>query len=653
MIDSAGIFRTHNSLGDVAIRRHGKQTFHWCDNCGVLLFSDSCQRCGSRGRPFKVSLPGDVRPCFGRGIDTVRQLFDRYFGLPDIFNGRLVFLNKISGEDRTDEIILEGRVIGVLRYRILENDFSLDLRLDGARMIAARAQKGVIRIKEMKKHIKGRYINKEDIIHADNFEKGDPLVVISGNLICTGLARKSFSSLEEGERAITIRDVGRGRIHLPSRASDWNDFVAANEQYLRRIERKAINDIRSFLGNSRKLPVTVSFSGGKDSLACYGIVRKAAEKFTLIFNDTGLEFPETVEFVRNFARKNRIELLEGSAGNSFWENLPLFGPPAKDYRWCCKICKLAPITELIERNFPEGTITVEGNRIFESFTRSRTRFCEKNPFVPGQINLNPIRNWRAAEVWGYIWLENLEYNPIYECDIERIGCYLCPSSLASEWHTIGEIHPELYERWEKALHDWCATRGLSDKYISLGLWRWKRLPPKMLRIAKESGIQIRESLSGELSLRLVKGASPCAAGGYSVEGIITLPAGLNFPSLVEMLKTAGKVRYSEEYQIALIRSGQSSLKIFGGSQIVAVAASKREAERLFMKGVRAVVRSYMCTLCGICERSCPRKAITIKSYPLVDETKCICCGECEDVCVVSHYFDKILEVTGIRTGNSK
>lgn len=635
----------HSSLGDVVVHRHGKQTFYWCDNCGVLLFSRTCQKCGSEGRPFKVSLPGDIRPCFGRGIETVRQLFDRYFGLSDIFDGRLVFLNKIAGEDRTDEIVLEGRVIGILRYRILENDFSLDLKLDGARIIAAGAKKGVVRIKEMKRHIKSRHITREEIIHADTFEKGDPLLILSGNLVCTGVARKSSASLEAGERAITVKDVGRGRIHLPPRISDWNDFVAANEQHLKRIEGKAISDIRSFLGNSRKLPVTVSFSGGKDSLVCCRIVEKATERFTLIFNDTGLEFPETVAFVRNFARKNGFRLLEAGAGDSFWENLPVFGPPAKDYRWCCKICKLAPITEVIERNFPDGTVTVEGNRVYESFTRSKIGFCERNPFVPGQVNLNPIRNWRAAEIWGYIWLEKLEYNPLYDFDIERIGCYLCPSSLASEWQTIKTRYPELSERWEKALKEWCAAKGLPDEYISLGLWRWKRLPPKMLRIVQECGIQIRESTSGELSLKMVKGATPCAAGGYSVEGIIALPGGLNFPSLVEILTTVGEVRYSDEYQIVLVRSGQSSLKIFGGGQIVAVAASKSEAEILFMKGVRSVARSYMCTACGICARSCPRKAITIKSYPVVDEARCIQCGECEEVCVVSHYFDKIMNIS--------
>ena len=123
------------------------------------------------------------------------------------------------------------------------------------------------------------------------------------------------------------------------------------------------------------------------------------------------------------------------AGNAFWEQVDAFGPPAKDFRWCCKVCKLAPLTEAIERNFPQGTVTIEGNRALESFARSEIGFVESNPFVPNQTILNPIRGWIAAEVWGYIWWKGLDYNPLYEEDFERIGCYLCPACLASEWRS--------------------------------------------------------------------------------------------------------------------------------------------------------------------------------------------------------------------------
>jgi phosphoadenosine phosphosulfate reductase len=621
---------------------HGKETFLWCDHCGVLALGERCQRCGREGRAFQVSMPGDIRPCFGDGLDRLRDLFERHFGTSEIFDGRLVFLNKISGEDRTDEIVLEGRVIGNLRFRLLKGDFGLELKLDGARMLADRASRGVVRVKQASRHLKGRHIMSDEILQMSDFEPGDPLVALSGNLICAGVARKGSRDLGHGERALTIRDVGKGSIRLPSRRLQWRDFVSANEDHLRGLEAKAVSDIRSFLGNNREKPVTLSFSGGKDSLACYGLASKAVDRFALLFTNTGLEFPETVEFVRGFARRRGLELLEGKAGTAFWEHLKMFGPPAKDFRWCCKVCKLAPLADIIERHFQQGVVTIEGNRVFESFARSRIGFVERNPFVPGQTSLNPIKDWRAAEVWGYIWLEGLEYNPLYDHDLERIGCFLCPASLASEWKVVQELHPDLASDWERTLRDWYVPRGASEEYVEYGLWRWRRLPPKMINLAREIAISLPDLESGGPSLEQVRGARRWPDGSFSVEGVVTLPTGTDFGALVEVLKTLGRVIHSEDYQTALVDIGQASLEMFGGGQIVAVAPSQQEAEEAFQSGVRALLRSNMCTCCGICVRVCKKGAITLDGHPVVDESKCDCCGECGEACVVSHYLDKIL-----------
>ena len=44
---------------------HGKEFCRWCDGCGTLLLGDSCSRCGSEGREFRINSPGDIRPCMG------------------------------------------------------------------------------------------------------------------------------------------------------------------------------------------------------------------------------------------------------------------------------------------------------------------------------------------------------------------------------------------------------------------------------------------------------------------------------------------------------------------------------------------------------------------------------------------------------------
>jgi len=83
-------------------------------------------------------------------------------------------------------------------------------------------------------------------------------------------------------------------------------------------------------------PLLVSFSGGKDSLVALHLTLKLGLDPIVVFNDTGLELPETVETVYRTVERYGLRLEVASAGDAFWRAVEFFGPPAKDYRWCCK-----------------------------------------------------------------------------------------------------------------------------------------------------------------------------------------------------------------------------------------------------------------------------------------------------------------------------
>ena len=246
-----------------------------------------------------------------------------------------------------------------------------------------------------------------------HFADGDPIIVRKALKVGPGVAMADSDSMRSAEKALRVRDLNALSDMPLSPDADRDTFVRANRDHLKGLEGTAVREIRGFVKNVR-LPVTVSFSGGKDSLAAYGLTAKAVGDPDLLFTDTGLEFPETLEYVKAFAEKNGLRLHTADAKDGFWKNVDTFGPPAKDFRWCCKVCKLGPITDLIARDFPKGTVTCEGNRSLESFSRAGTELVTRNPFVPNQTNLNPVRDWCAAEIWGYIWMKGLDYNPLYE-----------------------------------------------------------------------------------------------------------------------------------------------------------------------------------------------------------------------------------------------
>ena len=396
---------------------HGKEELRWCDACGTLLLGDSCSVCGSEGRQFRINSPGDIRPCMGDSVDMVLALFREAFGTDAPLRGRAMFLNKIPGEDRADEIVAHGAVVAVMRYDIRRARMVLELRQHGAELLAPVAKRSIVRFAGMSGHLKGKVVPGANVTEVvGTFSEGDPLILLKGGKVGPGVSLCDSGSLRSAERAVKIRDLNAPSGNPVSPKAGLDTFVACNKGHVRRIQRRAVHEIRRFMdeGNRNHLPVTVSFSGGKDSLAACALAMEACGSVDLINIDTGLEFPETLEYVDRFARMNGLRLHRAAGGTGFSDNIDTFGPPAKDFRWCCKVCKLGPVTDTIDRDFPKGTVTVEGNRRLESFARSKTSFVTRNPFVPNQINLNPIRDWSAAEVWIYILTHGLDYNPLYD-----------------------------------------------------------------------------------------------------------------------------------------------------------------------------------------------------------------------------------------------
>ncbi|MCX6691164.1 MAG: aminotransferase class V-fold PLP-dependent enzyme, partial [Methanoregula sp.] len=140
-------------------------------------------------------------------------------------------------------------------------------------------------------------------------------------------------------------------------------------------------------------------------------------------------------------------------------------------------------------------VTVQGNRWYESWNRADLEETSQNPDNPLQLNISPIRNWRALEVFLYLWWQKLPQNPLYEKGLERIGCYACPSMLESEYEELGKMHPDYASRWNEVLERWAAKKGLPAEFHRWGLWSWKALPPKMRELCGNKGILLNDDHS--------------------------------------------------------------------------------------------------------------------------------------------------------------
>ena len=613
---------------------------YWCSACNVPLIGSTCGRCGRNGHSVELSPPGDVRIALEGTKKRLRYLFLRNFGVqqlvPDVF-----VLNKASGEDRAEEVIIDGRRIALLTYDLERRDYSLTLRVDGARMLARMRPKKLVTLRKAEGHMKGNYLPPETIQSADpGIRAGDEVVIEMGKFIGCGAAKVDGRDLKTSPKGVKVRDFTQAGPLSPGRRAWTKDVIKANLAHLAAKRAKAEHEMKSVLDKAN-VPITLSFSGGKDSLVALDLLSSVTKDFTAVFIDTGLEHPQTRDYVRRITAQRGVRLLTAHAGDAFEDNFPSFGPPAKDFRWCCKVCKLAPITSLISEEFPEGTVTVEGNRRLESFARAHTELTEENPFVPGQTIVNPIRDWTGLDIWLYIVMRDLPYNPLYDEDIERVGCWMCPSSLASECEEVSRLSPDLAKRWEQRLADWAEENGLQREFVTHGFWRWKQLPPKMNALADRLGIKAAPKRADTIALRVLKGVSPCATGGYSVEAVLQMPHSQGLREVSELLKTVGKVSLVEDFGVVMVDARDGQGKVFAGGQLTAIGKRPEDAARLFDTIARAVLRAHMCTKCGICVKTCPEGAVKLDGKILVDDLRCTQCGKCSESCVVAHYFDKL------------
>jgi phosphoadenosine phosphosulfate reductase len=619
----------------------GKSELFWCDQCHLPLLSHECSACKSPGRKIELSPPGDIRLCSKRGREILSGLFAEIYGCSDLLEDRIILLNKIAGQDRRDQVILDGRHIANLWFDVPAQSFRLDLESWGAALLASRTNKGLVigDEKALKGHIKGKWLAEDAIISGpDKLAEGDNLILKMGKFSGVGVARKR----KDGTISIRIKDVTKSSFLLSDRKPSIQEAIAANIDHLKALERAALKEMKSYLSRNR-LPLNVSFSGGKDSLACLCLAEKLTSRPEIIFINTGLEFPETVEYVRDTARARRLRLKEIEAESSFFQQINIFGPPAKDYRWCCKTNKLGPMTDFLKKSYPKGCVTIEGRRIYESFNRSRIRSVERNPYVPGQTTLAPIRSWRALEVMLYIYWKGIEPNPLYQEDLERIGCWLCPAALQSEFHALKATHPRLYQNWTAWLYDWARKNDLDRRYIDWGFWRWKRHPPKIRELAAEHNLDLSlaAAVGGEVELRAVRGRSPCGLE-YSIEAMLSAPQNHPFASVAGALSILGEVKYAEELGAAVVETDKGRISVFANGQIM-IIAGKEEAEELLQSVCRTILRVQLCTGCRICEKNCPRGAISVSHTLAVDGNKCNRCQKCSQGCIAEERAGRIMD----------
>jgi len=451
-----------------------KKSLFWCPECNVPLIGGVCG-CKARGTEMPLLKPYDVRPGLEYDHKLISDLLIERFGcniLP-----KVILFNKTGGFDRNDLVIANGVRFGWLSFDPVTRNFTFEPSFESLQTLLPGITKGII---DVSGDIpSGKRIGGKKIKIAPEKSAGltpGPVIIKAGRKYGVGIL---------ADDSVKIKQIGHvvpGDTDMPD--PDWERVIYCNKKHLKNIERNAVRFIKAEVAYNidRRPNVNVSFSGGKDSTAVLELAKRAGITDSYYVN-TGMEFPQTVEFVAGCG------ITKVFHGDDFRKNLLEHGLPCKDDRWCCERLKLHPVSLWLDEDGP--CITVQGNRWYESFARSNLPPAIENPYNRNQLNLSPIRNWRALEVFLYVWWRELPLNPLYDMGYERVGCWMCPAMLESEAERTRELLPDLYRRWDDYLFKWASENKLDPGYVRFGLWRWKELPPKMKEFVHNMGIKIR------------------------------------------------------------------------------------------------------------------------------------------------------------------
>lgn len=211
--------------------------------------------------------------------------------------------------------------------------------------------------------------------------------------------------------------------------------------------QKALCELVIWLKKYKRI---VMFSGGKDSTAMLIKLIEEGERLdSIIFADTGLEFPEMYRYIDKVQDyiKREITIVKGDATFDDW----FYGQWTRGKNkgkirgfpkviglgcWAKRELKVKPLQK------GEG----KGNEIFIGIAADERNRAYREKYQHDNIYRLPLIDWGMTEQDCIDFLEqrNLS-NPLYDV-FDRLGCWLCPKQGLGSLKSLYRHYPDLWDK---------------------------------------------------------------------------------------------------------------------------------------------------------------------------------------------------------------
>ena len=408
----------------------------------------------------------------------------------------------------------------------------------------------------------------------------------------------------------------------PLRFVDIPAMVEKNRDLLEKLAAETIKKIyNTYVDYMDRVDVFyVAFSGGKDSVVALDLVQRALphNKFKVLFGDTGMEFPDTyttVDRIEAQCKEQGIEFVRAKSHFSPEESWRKFGPPATVTRWCCSVHKTAPqviaLRELTGKSNFTGMAFI-GVRASESISRSEYDYISLGEKHKGQYSCNPILEWNSAELYMYIYSEDIYLSEAYKKGNRRAGCLVCPRAAERNDYMARVWYTKEFDSLVNTIKNMYAKSFPSDdslnEFIANGGW-------KARKNGRDIDVQLNYSESSEKEygiIRVNKAKTPWR----------------------EWIKTIGVLLNDENPYRILFRNEQYTFEVIesGNNLEVKYDINLPKQNPLFIKLLKSVFRKSACCVgCRECEADCHNGCLSMQNGKLQISENCIHCSQCHKV----------------------
>ncbi|MDF2467246.1 MAG: phosphoadenylyl-sulfate reductase [Ramlibacter sp.] len=180
-------------------------------------------------------------------------------------------------------------------------------------------------------------------------------------------------------------------------------------------------------------PITQASSLGAEDVVITHLINSLELDIPVFVLETGMLHKETLDLLERTKASSRapvtvyepvresvVHFVEREGKDAMYKSVDL-------RKACCHIRKVEPL----ERALAGKRAWITGLRREQSSSRAEVPLLDTSDEVKtGRVKFNPLANWTWGDVWHYIKLHKVDYNPLHDQFYPSIGCQPCTRAIS-------------------------------------------------------------------------------------------------------------------------------------------------------------------------------------------------------------------------------